>query len=344
MNTKIKKFIYGAGKYGILLLKCLKEYTQIDYFVQTEESELKELEGIPVITLKKMCKMDGKKLVFIAINNRKVAIEIERNILIADPLNTHVYYGGSFISDNLLTLNGTSLSESKSCLFCGNKFAKFLPGGNNSEIFQKYHIIGGGYRESCLCPYCGSGDRNRWFLYCLLKKLDISHFSGTILHLAPEKLVESILKENKNIDYYTGDIVPERAMHVTDITNIQYQDSTFDWVISNHVMEHIVDEKKAVSEIKRVLKTNGKWIFSFPICTDIKTYEDKTIDSAEARLREYGQEDHVRLYGYDYIERFQQYGFNLSIYSPERELDDEQIEYYGFIKDDIIIEATKKDC
>lgn len=130
-------------------------------------------------------------------------------------------------------------------------------------------------------------------------------------------------------------------MHVIDITNIHFEDSTFDYVISNHVMEHISDESKAISEIKRVLKRNGKWIFSFPICTDIDTYEDKSIVTDEDRLKMYGQEDHVRLYGRDYKERFMQYGLCINSFTPKDLLPKDEIIRFGFIEDDVINVATK---
>lgn len=171
--------------------------------------------------------------------------------------------------------------------------------------------------------------------------MDISKIEGRVLHFAPEKAVADYIKQNKNIDYYSCDIVHGRAMHIADITNIHYSDHTFDYVICNHVMEHIIDEKKAVSEIRRVLKTNGRWIFSFPICTDMKTFEDERIVSVEERLREYGQEDHVRLYGTDFIERFESYGLKLQIFSPATELEDDIIRRNGFIKNDVIIIARK---
>ncbi|MBD5523528.1 MAG: class I SAM-dependent methyltransferase [Lachnospiraceae bacterium] len=202
-------------------------------------------------------------------------------------------------------------------------------------------ILLGGHRNNCICPCCGAWDRERWLYYVLQNKTDISQMSGRILHFAPEKGIINYIKKNERIDYYTADIVSGRAMHVTDITDIQYREGTFDYVISNHVLEHIVDEKKAVNEIKRVLKKNGKWIFSFPICTDITTYEDPAIVSYEARLAAYGQSDHVRLYGYDYKTRFEKYGFELQVFSPEKEIDTICIKKYGFIKDDVIIVATK---
>lgn len=132
-------------------------------------------------------------------------------------------------------------------------------------------------------------------------------------------------------------------MHITDITNIQYKDEFFDYVICNHVMEHILDEEKAVQEIKRVLKDNGRWVFSIPICTDYeKTFEDDSITTAEERWEKYCQGDHVRLYGMDFKQRFVQYGLRLEIFSPCNELTKKEIETNGFINDDIMIVARKK--
>lgn len=335
------KFIYGAGRYGKLLLQSFMDLMEINYFVQTEEPIEKELEGIPVISFERMKNMEGEKIVFIAIGNKRIAQEIKNNIYNTNIKNIKVYLCGKFIEDNFLMKGKNHLTGNKYCIVCNNYFNEFLPAGIKEEVFDKYHIIGGGYRENCKCPYCGVSDRARWFFYFLHNILNISEISGRILHFAPEKGVAEYIKQNTNIDYYTGDIVVGRAMHMTDILDIQYKDDTFDYVISNHVMEHITDEEKAVSEIKRVLKKNGKWIFSFPICTDITTYEDPTIISPEARLKAYGHSDHVRLYGNDYKARFENYGLELQIYSPEKKLEAVDIKKYGFIKDDVIIVATK---
>lgn len=341
MENEILRCIYGAGKYGKLLLQYFNNFMEISCFVQTEEPLIKELEGIPVISFERMINTNGKKIVFIAIKDRRIAKEIEKNIYNADNENITVYHCNSFIEDNMLQEIKPHLAGNKHCIICGNNFESFLPRGIKAEIFSKYHIIGGGYRDNCICPCCGSWDRIRWVYYVLQNKIDVTEISGRILHFAPEREIKDIIKRNNKIDYYTADIVPGRAMHVTDITDIQYRDGTFDYVICNHVMEHIIDEEKAVNEIKRVLKTNGKWIFSFPICKDMLTYENPEIISPEAKLEAYGQEEHVRLYGKDYKERFEKYGLKLQIFSPEKEFDTIDIKKYGFIKDDVIIVATK---
>lgn len=313
-----------------------------DYFVQTDEPACEKIDEIAVISLRTMINIKSDKLIFIAMNNTRVIREIEKNIYAqcGSDYIVKIFNCRNFISDNLLLRHTTNMSGSRQCIACGSKFAEFCPGGINEKIFSRYHIIGGGYRKTYKCPYCGAIDRERWLFYVLEKYTDISSISGRVLHFAPEGAIETYIRRNEHVDYYSGDIVQGKAMHVTDITDIPYKDSMFDYVISNHILEHIEDEGKAVSEIKRVLKRGGKWIFSFPVCKDIKTYEDKEIVLPEQRLKAYGQKDHVRLYGYDFAKRFEQYGLKLDIYSPKNELDDDLIAKYGFIKDDMIIIAV----
>ena len=47
-----------------------------------------------------------------------------------------------------------------------------------------------------------------------------------------------------------------------DIQNIPFANETFDIVIANHMLYHVSDLTKALSEVKRVLKTDGKFYSS----------------------------------------------------------------------------------
>jgi len=49
----------------------------------------------------------------------------------------------------------------------------------------------------------------------------------------------------------------------------------------------------------------------------------------------------VRLYGYDFVERFERYGFRIEFYCPKEKMVDAQISKFGFIKDDIIMIAAQ---
>lgn len=341
----VENYIYGAGIYGKKFLEISRNINiGIEAFIVTESVEdNNHIDEIPIISCKEFIDRcagcDNSINVFIAIKNinesKKIKAQIEKtneriNAIICSGLIRENYEEKSVIQGK-----GT-------CLICGNK-VDFLPSGIKSDIFSRHHIIGGGYREHAQCSYCHSLDRERWLYYVLKNKTQLFSSNVRVLHFAPEKALESILSDLPNIDYYTGDIMPGMAMHITDITDIQYKDETFDIIICNHVLEHIENEKKAVSEILRVLKPDGIFIFSFPICLDDDTKEDPTVDTREKRLEYYGQEDHVRLYGKDFKERFENYGMEIEIYSPADELSEEEIITNGFLKNDIIMIARKKD-
>ena len=219
----------------------------------------------------------------------------------------------------------------------------FLPAGEREDIFRKHHIIGGGLRDNCTCIYCGSNDRDRWQYYVLKNHTDILTETCSVLHFAAESSNSKLIRTNKNCKYITADIQAGRCDYAVDMTDMKiFDDCTFDYVIANHVLEHIQDEASAISELKRVLKDNGTIILSFPVCTDMMTYEDDSITTEEARWKAFGQGDHVRLYGTDFKERLEGYGLNVKVYSPQDEFSREESEKYGFIYDDISIFCTIK--
>ncbi|HKJ40242.1 MAG TPA: class I SAM-dependent methyltransferase, partial [Anaerolineales bacterium] len=45
-----------------------------------------------------------------------------------------------------------------------------------------------------------------------------------------------------------------------DAQEIPFEDETFDAVIANHMLYHVPDRVKAITEIKRVLKTGGRFV------------------------------------------------------------------------------------
>ncbi|MEQ9657738.1 methyltransferase domain-containing protein, partial [Fulvivirga sp.] len=97
------------------------------------------------------------------------------------------------------------------------------------------------------------------------------------------------------------------------VHNIPFEENTFDVAMCNHVMEHVDDDIKAMSEIYRVLKPGGWAIMQVPFFSPVGsvTYEDKSIVDPKERESVYGQDDHVRLYGHDYPDRIRQAGFEV---------------------------------
>ena len=97
-------------------------------------------------------------------------------------------------------------------------------------------------------------------------------------------------------------------------------------------MEHVADEAQAFGELKRVMKPDGRMIFSVPVTMETETIEIEGICSDEDREKYYGQKDHVRLYGRDYKERIESYGWEVQQYTPECMVSMSEIEKFGYIK------------
>ena len=337
----IKRYIYGAGRYGKFMLEfCRKHNIDICGFIHSDDFE-SVFEQIPVLPFERIKLEEDVHEIFVAIADEAVCMSLIKMIKMVMP-DCKVYNCFGFVEYNLYMAQETVEGRDHKCDICGSEFLRFLPGGSKDLFFEKWHIIGGGYRENYICPKCGSIDRERWLKY-VLNHEKILEKGGRLLHFAPEGSISQLIKTyTGRIDYYSCDIVPSRAMHCMDITNLLFGDAVFDIVICNHVLEHIIDEKRAVEEIKRVMRNDGTFIFSFPICTDKLTFEDTSITNPDDRRTYYGQEDHVRLYGSDFKERFEKYGFDISIFTPYQEMDDDEIEKNGFIKDDVILIAKKR--
>jgi SAM-dependent methyltransferase len=171
-------------------------------------------------------------------------------------------------------------------------------------------------REDAQCSFCRSLERNRFVWLYFSEQTDL--FDGrkkTMLHVAPEECFEHRLKHLLRDGYVTADLLNPRAMVKMDITNIQYPDESFDVIYCSHVLEHVIDDKRAMREFHRVLKSDGWAILLVPISVGV-TYEDFSIVTPQDRLRAFGQEDHVRLYGLDYVDRLAEAGFNVKTVKP----------------------------
>lgn len=341
--------IFGTGKYGEKIYNFLKNVVgiqHISFFVKTDVRENEKFNNHSIVSLKDI----GEELVqdiiiFIAIRDRKTVIDIKRQLFQMDFKTEQIIDVNSFLLDNVIINmeNEELLSGKHICLCCGHQISHFWADGEkNSDLFIHHNIIGGGYRENNVCPQCGAIDRERWQMYVLKQFTEILTKRCNVLHIAPEDAIYRLIKNNIECDYYLGDVELGRSQHKCDLTDIQFKDNFFDYIIANHVLEHISKIELAFSEIKRVLKTDGQFITSFPICIDERTIEEDIILNEDERLRLFGQKDHVRLFGYDYENYFEKNGFNVKIMSPKDILHPDMIRKYGLIKDDVLLICTKQ--
>ncbi len=198
------------------------------------------------------------------------------------------------------------------CPVCNSHYRKFLKYG--------YHIV----RKNALCPKCLSLERHRLIWIYLLNKTDFFTKSLRVLHIAPEQCFEERFRKMKNLDYITADLGSPLADYKCDVQNLPFKENEFDVVVCNHVLEHVDDDFKAMSEILRVMKPGAFAILLVPLdFTREKTFEDPSIVSPRERKKHFLQYDHKRLYGLDYPERLKKTGFLITEDNYLDELDDE---------------------
>lgn len=186
------------------------------------------------------------------------------------------------------------------CPICRWKGKEFLPFG----------VIP---RKNAKCPNCGSLERHR-LAYLYFKKIIPPDKNFKMLHFAPERCLRDFFKSYKNIDYLSADLNPGLAMKEEDMMSLSFKDNFFDIIFCSHVLEHVIDDAKAMKELFRVLKPGGFALIQVPVDRNRdKTYEDFSIISPEGRLKAFNQSDHVRIYGKDYKNKLEAAGFKVKI-------------------------------
>lgn len=123
---------------------------------------------------------------------------------------------------------------------------------------------------------------------------------------------------------YFADTAPgdhKNGVQCQDVQALTYASESFDICTSTEVFEHVPDDTKGFGEIVRVLKPNGIFVFTVPLCRTEKTVE-------RARILSNGDIEHMlepeyhidpirshnsilafRNYGYDILDRLLSAGF-----------------------------------
>jgi SAM-dependent methyltransferase len=149
------------------------------------------------------------------------------------------------------------------------------------------------------CPTCGASDRDRLYALYFKKEMPQVQDDFYFLDIAPAGGLQDFLKVNyPTARYRSADLEIDTADDRIDITQMNiYDEKTFDFFICSHVLEHIEDDRKAMSELFRVLKPGGKGIAMVPIMLSLEEdYENPEVKTPEARWKHFGQDDHVRMY------------------------------------------------
>lgn len=161
-------------------------------------------------------------------------------------------------------------------------------------------------RHRAKCPKCGELERARMAMLVVNEIYDEHKASQTdVLHISPENFLRKIFKK-KYKSYISSDLYRKDVDHQFDIEDIPYPDNSFDLVFASHVLEYVKNDKKAINEIKRVLRPGGLAFLPVPML------HDKTIDFEERPPNK----RIIRETGVDYFDRYREVFTEVKVYDP----------------------------
>jgi predicted SAM-dependent methyltransferase len=180
-------------------------------------------------------------------------------------------------------------------------------------------------------------ERHRLLWLYLKNKTDFFTTPKNVLHFAPEQAFYKRFRNIKHFDYVTTDLNSPIATVKADICKLPFESNSFDVILCNHVLEHILDDTKAMQELFRVMRPGGMGVFQIP--QDLNrdsTFEDHSITNKKERAKIFGQYDHVRIYGRDYFDKLRTIGFEVNEVDYTAVLSDQEIDRYRLAKGEII--------
>ena len=155
-----------------------------------------------------------------------------------------------------------------------------------------------------ICPQCDSMERHR-LQYLVMKTLgDQMDFSRmSMLHFAPERFFREPFGKWFH-SYATADFNKSDVNYQIDLRGLPFEDRSFDCVYASHVLEHIKEDDRALSEISRVLTPSGIAVLPVPIVS-VTTIE-------YPKAYEFG---HVRAPAADYFQKYERYFAKVKTFS-----------------------------
>jgi predicted SAM-dependent methyltransferase len=306
--------IFGAGKIGkqtkkLVEEKYFNEYKLL-YFVDNDPAKQgTSIEGTPVVSAEKLLELYKAGILDSITPALQNSYDINIFLIQQKIIPTCITPTRIFPLIN-------NFRTERFCPICQKTSPYFNYAGLNSRL-------------DALCPHCGSLERHRLVYLFLKEKTNFftEQCHKKMLHIAPEPCLETLFKRHV-AEYISADLYNPCAMVKMDIMDIQYENESFDIIYCSHVLEHVYDDRKAMKEFFRILKKDGWAILNVPITKD-KTYEDPAITDPEEREKVFGQNDHVRAYGFDYVDRLREAGFSVAVTYAKDFLDSFDIERMG---------------
>ena len=199
------------------------------------------------------------------------------------------------------------------CWICGNPVTQFLSYGMPPRPGR--------------CPHCGAKPRNRatyWYLREVVRPklgpgaevLEVGSSRVAVRYLCAEACVGNArctFIDLRALGFHSDIQSPHRFMRM-DVTGTEFSDESFDVILCNHVLPYVQDDRKALAEVFRCLKSDGLAML------DSSHDGERTQTVAEYR-RDHPQlgDDYFAengdqwVYGEDYFARLENAGFDVRV-------------------------------
>jgi SAM-dependent methyltransferase len=155
------------------------------------------------------------------------------------------------------------------------------------------------FRSNDVCLQCGGNLRTRRMMAVLAECVDLSQ-PQVIVDVGPAGGTRRFFVQRPHLRYLTVDLYRDSDVR-SPATDIALPDAHADAVMCCHVLEHIDDDRRAMAEIRRILKPGGLAILMVPQQPGLK----QTRRIAQRTFDGYG---HIWDYGDDFCDRVQQVG------------------------------------
>ncbi len=127
-------------------------------------------------------------------------------------------------------------------------------------------FLGIAHTESALCPRCGSIARDRFLLWCFTSRSGRQR-GVRVIETSPRLGGEYRSYMQRWFSYRTSDfdLSAHRGDIQLDLQQIELPDASVDVVLTPHVLEHVPDTDRALSELFRVIAPGGRMYLQVPL-------------------------------------------------------------------------------
>jgi SAM-dependent methyltransferase len=206
-------------------------------------------------------------------------------------------------------------------------------------------------RNSNNCLFCGSSSRKRHVAKEILRVYDPDANSikrseklrqFRVLNTGWKDSFTRSMASSDRFFYseYFPDVIPgtrvEERGYCEDIQNLHFPNDYFDLVVTEDVLEHVRDYRKALVEIRRVLKQGGHHIFTVPCWFDEPTLARvDTSGETDVFLTEpeyHGKMLAYRTFGTDFLDELDESRFDTTVsFSQPEDLEHGIVDSYVFV-------------